>query len=869
MNLPIHEIRDLIVEAFRRGNRVLVEAPTGSGKSTQIPQMLLDSGIAGKGQALILQPRRLATRMLAARVARERNSRLGDEVGYQIRFDNISSARTRIKFITEGVLLRMMLDAPDLPGISAILFDEFHERHLFGDISLARALQLQEERRPDLRLGVMSATLRAAPLKEYMAPCAVLTSQGRAHTVEISYLDRPVDFNKTSVWEVAARELNKLLASGLDGDVLVFMPGAFEIRRTIEAIEATPEGKRSVVLPLHGELPPAEQDAAMERYDRRKIIVSTNVAETSLTIDGVRLVIDSGLARVAAFDPNRGINTLLIEKISRASSDQRAGRAGRTAPGRCLRLWTEREHIQRAPDEIPEIRRLDLSEVVLTLKASGIEDIAGFRWLDAPDPKAIALAERLLRDLGALREDESAGREKSKAADSREDASTRSASAKVSRITPLGRRMLAFPVHPRFSRMLLAAHDFGCVPAIALAAALTDNRGLLVRRPGEHVAEKRDDLLGDETVSDFFLLMRAWNHASRNNFSAPACREAGIHVQAARQVARTFQQFLDIASSQNLNTDERRFSADGFRRCLLVGFSDHVATLAGAGTVRYLLTGGRRGSLSPETAVTRAPLIVATEAREIERRGKEVDVLLSNVTAIEPEWLSQIFPDDVWTRRVAIFDAAQRRVTAREETLFRDLVLAARHGDGVPPERAAAILADEVLAGRCTLKHWDHAVEQWIARVNCLAVWMPDLGLPPLTSDDRKHIIEQICHGASSSREIKDRPVMPIVRSWLSDEQQQWVEKFAPAQVELPKGRKPKITYSEQAAPTIAARIQDLYGLEENLRIANDRVELVVQILAPNQRPVQVTRNIAAFWSDSYPAIKKQLQGRYPKHEWR
>ncbi|MEI7820968.1 MAG: helicase-related protein, partial [Verrucomicrobiota bacterium] len=429
-DLPIYELESAVVDTLNAGNRLILQAPTGSGKSTQIPQILLDRGLAGNGQIIVLQPRRLATRMLAARVASERGQRLGDEVGYQIRLDRVASDRTRILFVTEGVLLRRMLNDPTLRGVSAILFDEFHERHLYGDITLAGALTLQEKQRPDLKLVVMSATLETGVLEKYLAPCRTLTSAGRTFPVETEYLARSIRADDFPIWDAAANEL-ETLAPRTSGDVLIFMPGAYEISRTISAVRASAAGKNFIVLPLHGELPANEQDAAVARYEQRKVIVSTNVAETSLTIDGVRVVIDSGLARIARFDPHRGINTLLVERISRASAEQRAGRAGRTAPGVCLRLWTDREHADRPSQELPEVKRLDLAEVVLTLKAGGVNDVAKFRWLEAPEAKSLERAETLLLDLGAT---DTSGS-----------------------ITELGRRMLAFPAHPRYARMLLAA----------------------------------------------------------------------------------------------------------------------------------------------------------------------------------------------------------------------------------------------------------------------------------------------------------------------------------------------------------------------------------------------------------------------------
>ncbi len=364
--LPIYEIEHDIVSRLKTDRRLILSAPTGSGKSTQVPQMLLLHDFLRDGQVVVLQPRRLAARLLAARVAQELGVKLGQEVGYQIRFENVTSPRTKIRFVTEGVLLRQMIDDPELNGVSVLIFDEFHERHLYGDITLARALDLQEQHRPDLSLVVMSATLNAGELEKYLNchhprsrshrmgacgrrlgegfSCSVLSSGGRVYPVEIEYAAQPGYLDKRPVWEQAAEAFSHYVQSGGEGDVLVFMPGGFEISQTIEAIRHAPESKGFILLPLHGELPPREQDAAVARYDQRKVVVATNVAETSLTIDGVRLVIDSGLARIARYDPNRGINTLLIEKISQSSADQRAGRAGRTAPGVCLRLWSREEH---------------------------------------------------------------------------------------------------------------------------------------------------------------------------------------------------------------------------------------------------------------------------------------------------------------------------------------------------------------------------------------------------------------------------------------------------------------------------------------------------------------------------------------------
>lgn len=842
--LPIYELEPKLVASLRAQGRLIVQAPTGSGKSTQVPQMLLAHGLLGeRGEVVVLQPRRLAARMLAKRVAEEVGTRLGDVVGYQIRLDSRVSEATRIRFVTEGILLRQMSFDPTLRGISAIVFDEFHERHLYGDISLARAIQIQQTRRPDLKLVVMSATLDAGLLKDYLAPCEVLTSQGRTFPVRVDYLPKTVNFEHDPVWAVAARECERIAAQ-TSGDILVFMPGAFEIGRTVQEIQGSHALRGFACFPLHGELPPEAQDRAVARYETRKIIVSTNVAETSLTIDGVTAVVDSGLARVARYDPHRGINTLLIEKISVASSDQRAGRAGRTAPGVCLRLWTDREHAQRPLQELPEVKRLDLAEVVLTLKAAGIDDIYGFPWLEKPEPKALERAETLLEDLGALHGPQKA-------------------------ITEVGRRMLRFPMHPRYARMFLAAQDYGCVRSVALMAALTQGRNFLLRGVDRRTEEAREELFGAESESDFFLLMRAWRYADKANYHMDACRRLGIHVQAVRQVGPLFEQFLEIAAAEKLDVTEKRIDGVAVRKCVLLGFSDHLARRLDKGTLRCELVHARKGVLARESVIQHSPLFVAAEITEIESRG-EVNTILNLNTAVEEVWLKELFPEDFQDAGGVVYDETQRRVLARRERRFRDLVLESKQTADEPPEgQAAALLAREVLAGRIELTEWNESVEHWITRVNCLAKWWPELEVNPITDADRATLIEQICYGSYGARELKDKPVMPVLRDWLLPEQLAVLDEYLPERIEMANGRKARVRYEKEGPPVLSARIQELYGVSSKFTLGHGRVPVKIEVLAPNQRPIQVTDDLSNFWRDQYPKIKTELSRRYPRHEWR
>jgi ATP-dependent helicase HrpB len=435
-------------------------------------------------------------------------------------------------------------------------------------------------------------------------------------------------------------------------------------------------------------------------------------------------------------------------------------------------------------------------------------------------------------------------------------------------ITALGRRMLAFPAHPRYARMLLAAQQYGCVRSVALIAALTQGRDLLMRRQGKQVEDPRDDALTDETESDFFVLIRAWRHAERNGYHVEGCRRMGIHAQAARQVGPLYEQFLRIAADEGLDISEKPVAQDAVQRCVLVGFSDHLAKRLDAGSLRCALVHSRRGVLARESVV-KAPLFVASEIREVESGGgreRNLNVMLNLATAIKEEWLRELFPNDFKAVRAVAFDPTLRRVIAREETRFRDLVLEEKLLDNPPADEAGSLLAREVAAGQCALENWNETVEQWLLRVNRLREWMPELGLPAIGAEDRTVMIEQICDGAFRYDEIKDRPVLPVVKSWLTREQQG--VRSTPERITC-RGRTVKVVYSADGPPTLAARIQDLYGVKDALRIANRRVAVRIQVLAPNNRPVQVTENLSAFWRETYPKLKQQLQRRYPKHEWR
>lgn len=813
--------------------------------------MILDSKPFRDGkEVLVLQPRRLAARLLAQWVSMDRGGRLGAEVGYQIRFEDRTGPETRLRFITEGILLRRMLTDPNLEGVGAVILDEFHERHLYTDLTLGRIKALQEERRPDLLLVVMSATLEVKPLQVYFGESLFLESEGRTYPVAIEY-GRPAECDpRVPVWERIARLIQRDLEAREGGDVLIFLPGAYEIRRTVRQLESLPAVRGWDILPLFGELSEHDQNRAVEgRSTRPKIIVSTNIAETSITIEGVHWVIDSGLAKIPGHDPRRGLNTLVERPISRFSADQRAGRAGRTGPGFCTRLWREKDHPFRPAATPPEIQRLDLSETVLFLKRSGFEGLHAFPWYEPPAEDLWRRAVELLEDLGALEESGS--------------------------LTHTGKQMAGFPVHPRFSRMFLYGSETGCFPEMALVAALCQDRSILLDKPNaREVRSRRDAQFLDEATarSDMLYQMRAWAWAREHRYNREACDELGIHAQACRRVEQVARQFTAQAKATGLDTRGGPAAPGVVEQGILLGFADHLGIRRDRGTRRCEMVHGRVGELRRESVLEAPGLLVAAELEEVSR-GKQVQLLLGMVSAVDSSWLQTHFPDRLREETVTSWDESGRKVVQRRETRFRDLVLAAEESDAVDPDAAASLLAEGVLEGRLTLKRWGKEVEYWIDRVNFVAEAAPETGFNRIGEEERKLLLEALCHGYSSGRGIRDLDPWPVLKSWIPSGMNGWMDKMVPESISLPGRRRPfRVRYGEESGPTLSATIQELYDVDpKHLFILGGQYPLRLELLAPNRNPVQVltAEGLDAFWTTSYPGIRKDLMGRYPKHEWR
>lgn len=847
--LPVDEIRAELQAAVAPGqlrSRVLLKAPTGSGKSTGVPGMLVEAGIVGK--IVVIEPRRMAARMLAGWVARQRGESLGREVGYAVRFDARYTDDTRILFVTDGVFQRWQQENPTLDGIGAVVFDEFHERRLAVDVALSRCLDLQDGSRPDLKLVVMSATLETAGLAEFLAPATQLETGGRLHPVDVLYRpERPPAQDRrggppqeTPLWERMVQVCREAMSMPDPGDILMFLPGTHEIRKTIDLLQAGSTTRGWDVLPLYSSLSVAAQEAAVTPGPLPKIIVATNVAETSLTIEGVRTVIDSGLARVAAYEPRRGIDTLLVKKISRAAAEQRAGRAGRTAPGRAFRLWSESDHARRAEFETAEVRRVDLAETVLLLKDSGVSDLRQFRWFEAPLEPALGRAEALLHDLGAL------------------DAQ--------GVLTDEGRQMAALPLPPRFARLLLAGREHGCVAECAFIAAAVQGEGLFRKQRG---SVGRRDFLQAGDGSDFAGEWRALQTAIDMQMDPQRCGQVGIVARGAREVLQGFERLLGLVKRFGWDAPAVDFlqRRDAVGKAMLASFSDQLAVRFNQGTLACRLVGNRRGKLDEESCVKEAPAFVAAEITEVEAR--EVVVHLRRATAVDPAWLVELFPEDLHEQDGCAWDEARRRVVSRKARVFRDLLLEARESDhGVNPDHAAALLAERVIADDLVLKHWDHSVEQWCARLELASRQLPELGLPSWTEQDRIDAIAQICHGFLAYKDVKDAQVWPVLREWLSPAQRSALDAYCPERLTLPNGQSTKVTYEMGKDPYIALKVSQCFGVWETPTILQGRLPLLVHILTPGQRPWQVTKDLRGFWSQGYFQMKKELAGRYPKHPW-
>jgi len=833
LSLPINDLKHNILDAVNSVNRLIVRAPTGSGKSTQIPQFILDN-LKSDGKILILQPRRLAARMLAARVADERGSIPGQEIGFQTRFESAVSDKTRACFITEGILTRMLLNDPEIRSVSTIIFDEFHERNLTSDIGLSLAADLQHRNRPDLRIIVMSATVDIEPLQKYLNPVTVITSGGRLFPIDIRY---SAALQTVPVWDHAAKAAASLISQGNIGDILIFMPGVYEIRRTMESIERTVRSEPVNVFPLYGDLPAGLQNQVMEQSGRRKIIVATNIAETSLTISGVRHVIDSGLARISRFDPSRGFNTLFTESISRDSADQRAGRAGREAAGVCIRLWSTQLHAGLSTRTTPEILRVDLAETVLSIRQIGYNSIEKFPWFETPSQTAIQQAEETLSLLGAIDSDNA--------------------------LTPLALELCRLPMHPRLARLLLEAGKRNCVHLATFCAALLSERSALAGKP-----DYPEDAFSQQIASDFYGQYCLLKKINASGFDQSLCDRYAVNSSAAKNILRTQALFIDHCRKLGMHLHDDTNAPSELGRCILLAYPDHLAVRKDKGTLICRLRNGRRGVLSEKSIARGAPIIIAADIREKKDSRQEIKTILSLATEIKEEWLLEHFESDWQTESACVWNPLKMAVEELEKTSCLGVVIYETILNGTTG-RASTLLAETIISKKLVLPNWDQSVEDFIKRVKWAGLQFPEQNLPSFTDDDKALVIHELCDGESYFSKVNVKPVLPIVQGLLNSEQHYFVESMAPQSISLPTGRKLRLIYEPGNEPRARARIQELYGMQSTPRVAAGRVSVLIEVLAPNNRPVQITHDLANFWAVHYPELKKTLSRKYPKHEWR
>ncbi|NKJ21770.1 ATP-dependent helicase HrpB [Dyella sp. SG609] len=813
---PITPLLPEIRASLAAHPRLVLEAPPGAGKTTQVPLALLGEAWLAGGKLLMLEPRRIAARAAAQFMARQLGEEPGQTVGYRIRFESKVSAKTRIEVVTEGILTRLIQDDPELGGIGAILFDEFHERHLAGDLGAALALDVQATLRPELRLVVMSATLDGERIAQWLdAPR--ISSPGRSFPVRVDY---PPARTQESTEHQLAR-VARLALEENDGDVLAFLPGRREIARAEAVLAQTLERGDVDVVALHGELSIAEQQAALSPAEpgTRRIVLATNVAESSVTLPGIRAVVDSGLAREPRFDPNSGFTRLETVTISQASADQRAGRAGRVAEGTAYRLWPQSKRLD--PSRTAEIAQAELSGLALELAAWGVTAESGsLPWLDAPPSGALAQARELLIALGAL------------------DASTR--------ITSLGRRMLELGAAPR-----LAAAAMRAPPE--LHALVADLLALM---------EARSPLRGEQARSDDFRARVDALHAWRDRRTAGARGGADTGALAAiEQASKGWRRRLDLRTAASGVPDSHAVGD-----LLLHAFPDRVARRDDNNPLRYTLANGRGARLHEGTALLGEPWLVALDLRYEAR-----DSLILAAAPLDPRVLERDYPAQFRRERALRWNDERNAVEAFEEHRYAGIVLSRRSVPVQPGDALPALLAAIRAKGLDALPWSEHA-RRLRLRMQAVREWMPELGLPDVSDDALLASLETwlgpYLDGKRRFDALSAEELSQALSSLFDYEQRRALEAHAPENLTVPSGMSRRIEYAAGEPPVLAVKLQELFGLADTPRVGNGRVPVTLHLLSPAGRPIQVTQDLKGFWERTYPEVKKELKGRYPRHPW-
>ncbi len=815
-SFPITPLLPEIRASLAAHPRLVLEAPPGAGKTTQVPIALLGQPWLGEGKILMLEPRRIAARAAAQFMAQQLGEEVGHTVGYRIRFEAKVGKATRVEVVTEGILTRLIQDDPELTGIGAILFDEFHERHLAGDLGAALALDVQGTLRPDLRILVMSATLDGERIAQWLdAPR--ISSPGRSFPVAVAYPPARV---QESTEHHLARVVRQALQEN-PGDVLAFLPGRREISRTQSVLESALDENVDVV-PLHGELSLAEQQTALSPAEpgTRRVVLATNVAESSVTLPGIRAVVDSGLAREPRFDPNSGFTRLETVNISQASADQRAGRAGRVAEGTAYRLWPQSKRLD--PSRTAEIVQAELSGLALELAAWGITAGSGVElpWLESPPAGALAQGRDLLTQLGALAAD--------------------------GRITALGREMLELGATPRLGAAALRA-------APELRALVADLLALM---------EARSPLRGEQARTDDFRARVSALHAWRDRHTAGARTGADAGALAAiEQASKGWRRRLDVRSAASGVPDSHAVGD-----LLLHAFPDRVARRDDANPLRYTLANGRGARLHEGTALHGEPWLVALDLR-FEAR----DSLILAAAPIDARVLEREYPAQFKRERVLRWNDERQAVEAFEEQRYAAIVLD-RRSVPVKPEDALPALLAAVRAKGIGVLPWSEHAHRLRARMQALRAWIPELGLPDVSDaallESLDDWLAPYLNGKRSLGALGADELSQALGSLFDYEQRRQLDAQVPESLTVPSGMSRRLEYAEGEPPVLAVKLQELFGLADTPRVANGRIPVTLHLLSPAGRPIQVTQDLKGFWERTYPEVKKELKGRYPRHPW-
>lgn len=813
-------------EAILRKHSVILHAPPGAGKTTRVPLALLDIIPPAEGRIVMLEPRRLAAVSAARWMAKSLGEEAGQTVGYSIRFERRVSEKTRIEVVTEGILTRRIQSDPGLEGVAMVIFDEFHERSIHADLALSLCLDLRQGLREDLKMMVMSATLDCGPIASLLSNAPVITAEGRSFPVAEHYLAVP----KGSRLEESIPVAVSTALHESSGDILVFLPGAGEIRTCSEALKKTLASrmKEKITLhPLYGDLPFAEQEQAILPAEHRKIVLATNIAETSLTIEGVQVVIDSGLTRTLRHDPATGMNRLATLPVSRAAAEQRKGRAGRLGPGVCYRLYG-RDTFQALPAfSPPEILVSDLSSLVLELALWGVQDPSRLHWLDAPPEKAWDAAVRLLSDLGAIGPDGSA--------------------------TATGRRMARLPVHPRLAMLLQRSEEIGCPGLGADLAAILSERDILRKS----AAEDLQPPLNEDDIGGRIALLRKWRKERQV--------AVGADPRVLRTVEKTSEQLFRLISRRE-RTDERE-DDEQIPRILLAAFPDRIGKLREEGEGRYLLCQGKGVRISKRSDLIKSPFIIAVSLDASDRS----EGFVRRAAPVSEEVIRHECSGRILKMRRVDWDRRKERIVAAVEERLGALVLSAGSFDP-SDEEAAPLLCEAVRSGQLNMLDFTREVRQFQGRAHLMKRTFPEEDWPDISPEHLVRSPEEWLiawlGGIRTAEDLRHLDILPALRALFSRQQQRLLDLRLPISLVVPSGSRIRVDYASGNVPVLAVKLQEMFGLADTPVVADGRVKVLLHLLSPAGRPVQITDDLKGFWNSGYKAVKKELKGRYPKHPW-